>query len=133
LKIAIVGTSRDINIEERLKLIEVLSLIHRNNPNAEFISGGASGVDSIAHIYLHQLLGAPFKNYYPNKEGWEGNSERNIIIAKECDKLYCFTTRRVINMKCYHHHKTQDHQKTAGCWTLREAKNLDKETHLIII
>jgi len=133
MKIAIVGTSKITNSEEphvRQLCSEILG--HYMSPNNLIISGGADGVDQIV-LDVAKSLGLRIKEYLPNRRSWEFFKKRNIVIATECDKLYCITTK-VKTEKCYHHfRKPQDHEKTAGCWTLKKAKELGKYTKLFVI
>lgn len=133
MKIAIVGTSKITDREEqhvRQLCSEILG--HYMSPNCVIISGGAEGVDQIA-LDVAKSLGLRIKEYLPNRRSWEFFKKRNTHIANECDRLYCITTK-VKTEKCYHHFtKPQDHQKTAGCWTLKIAKELGKFTKLFVI
>lgn len=99
--------------------------------NTEIISGSASGVDSIA-VEVARSLGFTVLEYPPEGSGWEYNKKRNLIIAKECDELYCISVP-VHKKKCYHHLEPQNHEKTAGCWTLNKVKEMGKTNSLIVI
>jgi len=63
--------------------------------------------------------------------GTKANLTRNLEIANECDKLFCISIP-VHDKKCYHHNPSQDHEKTAGCWTLRKASELNKPCRLLV-
>lgn len=133
MKIAIVGSSKITDKEEphvRQLCSEILG--HYMSANNLIISGGADGVDQIA-LDVAKSLGLRIKEYLPNQRSWKFFKKRNLHIANECDKLYCITTS-VKTEKCYHHNpETQDHQRTAGCWTLQKAKELGKYTKLFVI
>ncbi len=133
MKIAIVGTSKITDKEEpHVRQLCSEILYHYMSPNNLIISGGADGVDQIV-LDVAKSLGLRIKEFLPNRRNWEFFKKRNMHIANECDKLYCITTL-VKTQKCYHHfRKPQDHQKTAGCWTLKKAKELGKYTKLFII
>lgn len=133
MKIAIVGTSKITDREEQhVRQICSAILEQYNSPNNIIISGGAEGVDQIA-LDVAKNIGFEIKEFLPNRRNWESFKKRNQHIANECDKLYCITTP-VKTIKCYHHFtKPQDHQKTAGCWTLQKAKELGKFSKLFII
>ena len=67
-----------------------------------------------------------------------GYKSRNILIAKTCDILYCIVPQRSYNIEgneifyCTHC-QTYGHPTNGGCWTLRYAKKLNKENHLVVI
>jgi hypothetical protein len=85
----------------------------------------------------------------------KGYKSRNIQIAEACDMLYCIVPRTTLdNIKsCYDgcgafdtcglplkdcnqyciHCKERGHQTNGGCWTMKYAKKLGKETHLVVI
>mgnify|MGYP000114221936 CR=1 FL=1 len=99
-----------------------------NESEVTIISGGAKGVDSIA-IEVAKGLGSYIIEYLPESYDWASFQIRNIEIAKQCDILYCISTN-IHRQKCYHHKtgEDNDHEKTAGCWTLNQAKALNKKT-----
>jgi len=74
-------------------------------------------------------------------DGAGGYKERNIMIAKTSDIVHCIVTRtypkEYSGMKfkwCYHHKPPRDdHVKSGGCWTMKEAKRRGKEISLIIV
>lgn len=133
MKLAIVGTSVDLSENEDRAIREKITLILKDYAPLEttIISGGAKGVDSIAQE-MALVLGFAVKPILPLGIGWKFNKARNIEIAEECDKLICITVP-VHTEKCYHHAKLEDHQKTAGCYTLKKAKEMNKPCELIII
>jgi len=128
--IAIVGSSKLTENEERDVRQTVSYILDRFTNNIEIISGGANGVDSIA-VEIAKSRGLRTQEYLPSSNDWVGYSLRNIQIAKECDELFCITTP-VHDKKCYHHTPEQDHQKTAGCWTMNQVLNLHKPCRLLV-
>lgn len=133
MNIAIVGTSQDLTEHEHQiigKQVEVI-LEDYDPLLTTVITGGAKGVDKIASG-VALIKGFAVKEILPLGIGWKYNKPRNIEIAKTCDKLICISTP-VKTQKCYHHIELQNHEKTAGCWTLREAKKKGKDTELIIL
>lgn len=133
MHIAIVGTSHLTNNEGknvRKICYNILKPLADIDEEIIVISGGAKGVDSIA-VEVAKELGHIIIEILPSKKDWESYKERNMKIAQECDELYCITTQTK-NEKCYHHKPKQDHQKTAGCYTSNQAKQLGKPCRLII-
>ena len=85
----------------------------------------------------------------------KGYRSRNIQIAEACDVLYCIVPKRPVLFKQpdpfhspFEHPfevqvKTKDifcihcndsgHPTNGGCWTMKYAKKLGKETHLVVI
>lgn len=126
MKIAIVGTSKLTQDESDKALSIINELLSIDDI---LISGGAKGIDSIAEATAN-FIPIPKQIHYPPRNNWIGFKERNIIIAKSCDKLYCITTNSKTE-KCYH--CQENHDRTGGCWTMKYTKGLGKPTELIII
>ncbi len=94
------------------------------------VSGGAKGVDSTAQeIALLQRFAV--KPIFPIGIGTKANLARNLEIANECDELFCISIP-VHDKKCYHHKPPQEHQKTAGCWTMNKALEMNKPCRLLV-
>ena len=114
------------------------------NQKIILVSGGAEGIDSIAEASALSL-GIPTEIYpstipknkrsAENKWGWLsdsngiGNRERNLQIAKVCDKVYSIANNSNATggtRECYHcqHVPNRDfhHIKTAGCYTAYNCK-----------
>jgi len=133
MNVAIVGTSINLTENEERDIRQFISIILKSRYSSDHttvISGGAKGVDSLA-IEVAQGLGFKTKIYHPKKQQWEYFKRRNLQIAKDCDELHCISVP-VHNNECYHHEEPEPHEKTAGCWTLNKAKELDKSTQLIV-
>jgi len=70
-----------------------------------------------------------------------GYRSRNIKIAEACDVLYCIVPKVMVgfnvvpyNRKCYCTHCGEwGHPNNGGCWTMKYAKKIGKETHLVVI
>lgn len=133
MKVAIVGTSRTLSDNEDRDARQIISMIldDYNPKTTTIISGGAKGIDTMAveiayakhfdHIVTHNPE-KPEKKYY---------LERNVKIALGCDVLFCITTP-THDKKCYHHDPIQDHEKTAGCYTMNKALLQKKNCKLIV-
>lgn len=140
IRVAVVGASKLNEDEERdayqfcgLKFNELR--VDYGIMNVTIISGGAKGIDSIAEEVAKEL-GLGTEIFKPEVEQWEddkgkiGYKTRNIKIAERCDILYCLPSNlRNKNDKCYH--CNMDHQVGGGCWTMKQAKKLKKQTFLI--
>ena len=132
MKVAIVGTSTRLSENEERDVRQYCSQIIKSYDikNTKIISGGAKGVDTIA-IEIANSLFYKTEIYHPLSNTWIGYKERNIRLASDCDELFCITTP-VHKSRCYHHFPPQEHQKTAGCFTLKHAKNFGKTTTLFV-
>lgn len=88
------------------------------------------GVDIWAEEIAYKLEIS--KEIYPAKTNcWKDYRSRNIQIAKTCDILFCIVPSHLYNY-CKHCEK-HNHPSNGGCWTMKYAKTLGKETHLVII
>ena len=133
MKIAIVGTSLNLSENQERDIRQHIGMVLQKYDveNDIIISGGAKGVDSIA-LEIAENLGFEVLPFDPIKQKWSYYRKRNIEIAEECDKLYCFTIP-VKSKKCYHHDELMDHEKTAGCYTAQKAFELNKPCQLIVV
>ena len=119
MKVATVGTTANLTEnEEQVMRQEITIVLKKYSTNTIIISGGAKGVDTIA-LDIAKDMGFKTLEYKPEKEQWEFYKKRNLQIANDCDELYCFSVS-VRKVKCYHHNAPQNHEKTAGCWTLEK-------------
>ena len=134
MKIAFVGTSIDLTDDEERDVRKFIAMILKNrysNSDDIVITGGATGVDSLAFEFARGLF-FKTKIYNPKKQQWKYFQQRNLQIAKDCDELHCISIP-VRHKRCYHHEELQEHEKTAGCWTMKKALELDKPCQLIVI
>lgn len=128
--IAIVGASKLTENEERdirQRIGIILNQLIEYNQDVKVISGGASGVDTIA-IEIAKGLGLGTIILPPKSNNWDGYRERNIQIAHNCDKLFCFPA--ILRDKPCHHCQ-QNHQQSGGCWTANFAKKLKKQVLIL--
>lgn len=141
MKIAIVGTSHAMTENEERDVQQYVAMILKDfSPKTNIIiSGGAKGVDSIA-IEVARSMEFPTVTYHPEIQEWEpkngkGYKDRNLQIAIDCDQLYCISIP-THEIACYHHknieHKLIPHEKTAGCWTMNKAIELEKMCRLLV-
>ena len=132
MNVAIVGTSHAMTENEERDVRQFVCMILKDyDPmTTTIVTGGAKGVDSTAEeIALLQHFAV--KPIFPMGVGTKANLARNVEIAKECDKLFCISIP-THDKKCYHHKPVQDHQKTAGCYTMNKALELNKPCRLLI-
>ena len=133
MKVAIVGASRLTSIEEKTArescdiLLKQMVREHGRS-NLTLVSGGASGVDTIAETTAYGL-GVKCNIHKPISRNWDGYKARNLKIAQECDIIYCFPTKLRLE-PCYHC-GVHDHERSGGCWTVKQAKTLKKEGHIV--
>jgi hypothetical protein len=107
------------------------------------VSGGChlGGIDAWA-IEIAKEDGKEWEEFLPRNLSWErGYKERNLKIAKACDKCVCITVKTLPDTyggmrfsHCYHCGTPSGHHvKSGGCWTMKKAKEMGKETQLIVI
>lgn len=132
MKVAIVGTTANLSENELQVMKQEITIVLKKYPlDTIIISGGAKGVDTMA-LEVAKEMNFKTQEYKPEKENWEFYKKRNLQIANDCDELYCFSVG-VRKVKCYHHNSPQNHEKTAGCYTLEQAAQLIKPCTLIIL
>lgn len=97
------------------------------------------GIDIWA-IEEAEKLGLKTIEYKPKIQRWNGGyKERNIKIAKASELVVCITLRRLpkkydgMRFDLCYHCGTKNHVKSGGCWTMKYAKNLGKQTRLVIL
>jgi len=95
MKIAIVGTTISLSENEERDMRQYISLVLKKyDANKDVIvSGGAKGVDTMS-IEIAEGLGFQTIVYPPEGEEWKFYKKRNLEIANNCDKLYCFPVHR---------------------------------------
>jgi hypothetical protein len=94
-------------------------------------------------IYAEEVateLGLETRIFPPKNLNWStGYKPRNLQIARESDVVYCITVKdyppNYAGMRfsyCYHC-GTNDHIKSGGCWTVKEAIKMGKKGEVIVI
>lgn len=141
-KLGIVGSegAKFTPATEALARVAIRNLIGKHRAGI-VISGGChlGGIDKWA-IEEAQKLKVGVIEYLPKTLRWEGGyKDRNLLIARNSDRVYCITVKELppsyVGMRfrlCYHCGKT-DHVKSGGCWTVKKAKVMGKQTGIIII
>ena len=133
MQVAIVGTSHAMTENEERDVQQFIAMILKDfDPKTTtIISGGAKGVDTMAQEGA-LLQGFAVKPIFPMGFGKEANLARNRQIAEECDQLFCISIP-MHDKACYHHKPVRDdHQKTAGCYTMNKALEMNKTCRLLI-
>lgn len=142
MRIGIVGVeqaklTRDTEAEAR-------RIIRRLIDGADLVVSGEchlGGIDIIAHEEADEA-GIPFLPCPPKTLRWSGGyKERNLKIARESDKVICIAVADYPPeypyerfKSCYHHTPPRtDHCKSGGCWTVKEAARMGKQTEVIVI
>lgn len=121
MKIGIVGSSKVQVNEKSIRFVEDIVIDYPID--TVFVSGGASGIDEIVEMVC-MVVDRKIIIHKPKTKDWEGYKERNLLIAKDCDKVISIALpfkEDGIQKYCYHC-KSKRHQKTAGCWTAMKCK-----------
>ena len=133
MKIAIVGSSHLTGEEEEdarksCGLVLTQMIEDYGSDSLVLISGGASGVDTIAEV-VASGLGIKCDIHRPVEQNWDAYKVRNIKIAEDCDIIYCFPTK--VRLEPCYHCNAKDHERSGGCYTAKHAKLLKKEVHVV--
>lgn len=110
--------------------------------DAELVISGhchLGGIDIWA-IEEAKKLGIPTVEYPPAILQWSGGyRERNLQIARASDIVVCITIKEFPAdytgkrfVYCYHC-KTDTHIKSGGCWTVKKAELIGKETFVLAV
>lgn len=146
MKVGFVGASAGkltpAQSEEIAGDIALFILIHSKWHEEKIIvvSGGSpkGGTDSFAET-IAERYNMPTEIFRPHKdhEHWQcddslcyGYKARNIDIARSVDILYAFASKHDTTY-CYHC-KLDAHIPSGGCFTLKKARELGKDAHLIL-
>ena len=128
--IVIVGASKiPIDKEQRARLL-VEDIVNDMSSADIVISGGATGVDSIA-IECAIQAGTSYKVYKPLFQSWKWFKKRNIAMAEISQMLYYLPIKDV-DERCYHCNMN-GHRKSGACWTAMYARGIGKSIHQIVI
>ena len=105
------------------------------------ISGGChlGGIDIWA-VEEARKLGLEVVEHRPKILAWEGGyKQRNLRIAKDSDMVICITLKKLpesyqgMTFKLCYHCGTDEHVKSGGCWTVKQAKKMGKEGYILVI
>lgn len=118
------------------------ALINNLILGANAVGSGESplgGIDAWTHELADELR-VPFTPFPPKANSWEGGYKaRNLAMAEWGDETVCITVDRLPDTytgmrfkSCYHCNK-DDHVKSGGCWTMKQAKIRGKQTRLFVI
>lgn len=119
--------------------------IRRVIAGAQLVVSGHSplgGIDWWA-IEEAEKLGIPTREYPPAKQTWEGGyKQRNLQIAHSSDLVVCITVKTLpesyrgmrFPAGCYHcGTPSTHHQKSGGCWTMKQAAKVGRRTELVVV
>lgn len=136
LRIGIVGSS-GIPFDSKTARQAIENIFARYSKHQQngwqliIVSGGAKGADKIGE-FMAQEHGLQTEIYAPTVYAWDGEGgfkERNLKIAKACDKVYSIAKKGgTFGEMCYHCSKKgldSNHFKTAGCWTAHRCKEFE--------
>ena len=87
--------------------------------------------EGLDEVVTHDALVNMYHPHYWKLKTKKGYRTRNIQVAETFNIGYCIVP---YNPKAYcKHHKQYGHPSNGGCWTIKYAEKLGKETHLVLI
>jgi len=140
MRIGIVGSeaakfTSDTEAKARQTIRSLLS-------HGDIVVSGAchlGGIDIWA-VEEAKSLGLEYEEFPPARRSWEGGyKQRNLKIAQNSDKVVCITVKELppnydgMRFKLCYHCGTNEHVKSGGCWTVKEAKKMGKPGEVIIV
>jgi|SRR6185312_8206212 len=129
--IAIVGTSKLTDDELDKVCCHIETIVRRLGDNDKIITGDAEGVDHAVRLWTPRSKLIVEKAETKQWNAVDGFKARNIRIAQKADKVISISTKIKLE-RCYHC-DIPNHERTGGCWTMKQGKKLNKETELIIV
>ena len=140
--VGIVGSeaAKFTNVTEESARLAIRNILN-STPATGCCSGEChlGGIDQWAREEAERM-GIPFTPYAPAKQQWEGGyKQRNLQIARASDVCVCISVSELPEgykgmrfAHCYHC-KANDHVKSGGCWTVKQAVKMGKQGILYII
>lgn len=146
MKIGIVGSeAAKFTSETQQAARQVIRRLFQGLDYQDLVVSGhchLGGIDIWA-IEEAQAAGIPTHEYPPARRAWEGGyKQRNLQIAEASDMVVCITVKELpaayagmrFPQGCYHCKTPASHHvKSGGCWTLRQAEKMGKQTRLEVI
>lgn len=127
---------------------EAIRALIRKYRAVEVTSGACplGGIDEWS-IEEARALGVATDEFPPTVHEWMpavgiGYKERNLQIAGYNDVVACITVKELpqdylldggMRFDSCYHCGTSDHVKSGGCWTMKAAKRMGKQTELVVI
>lgn len=142
MRIGIVGSegAKFTTATEALARQAIRDLI-TGTPCEAVVSGGChlGGIDIWA-VEEATKLGIPVVEYKPQHLRWEGGyKQRNLLIAFNSDHVVCFTIKTLpstytgMKFKLCYHCQTDEHVKSGGCWTVKQALRMGKTGAVVVL
>lgn len=124
----------------RKAALAVIEALVKNPQVTEVVSGKChlGGIDVWA-IEIAKKLGKKTTEYPAKVRNWEGFKKRNLQIVDRSDMVYCIVVDNLpdsysgMTFKLCYHCGKKDHQKSGGCWTMKQAIKKGKIGELIIV
>lgn len=145
MKLGIVGSeAAKFTPETRRKArAEIQRLLAEYAPTLVVSGHSPLGGIDIWAVQEAQRAGIPVVEYPPACRSWQdGYRPRNLQIAEASDVVVCITLKRLpdgfrgmrFERGCYHcGTPPEDHVKSGGCWTMKQANRLGKSSELLVI
>lgn len=109
---------------------------------AELVVSGACHLGGIDKWAIEEATkqGIPTQEFPPKTLKWEGGyKQRNLQIVDAADTVICVTVKQLPEgykgmrfSKCYHCN-TDEHVKSGGCWTMKQAMRQGKQGILVVV
>ena len=145
MKLGVVGAEEaKFTDATRAQAQNALWTIYRRVQPEEVISGACplGGIDIWA-VEIAREMDIPVREFPPKVNSWRyGYMPRNLLIARHSDAVVCIALRELppgwtgmtFPQGCYHHDPpATDHVKGGGCWTMKQAARMGKQTRLVIL
>jgi len=120
-----------LSSEERDKAMQtIVKLAEKyDNPKLLTVHSPNGGVNALVEMYVQiNKISHQYYDYGRSIIDWK---EANLQLVEECDILFSITTK-IKNKQC-HHCLDHTHEATGACYPLKLAKQMGKQTKLIIL
>lgn len=140
MRVGIVGSEAakfTPDTEQRARVL-IRSLL---SPGDVVVSGKChlGGIDIWA-VEEAQAMGLEIVEHAPKVHNWfQGYMPRNLKIADDSEIVHCITLKELpstytgMRFKLCYHCGTDEHVKSGGCWTVKQAKRMGKRGMVHVI
>ncbi len=120
---------------------EAITVIRRLLRRASKVVSGACHLGGIDRWAADEATKAGIEvvEHAPTALNWPAYRERNLRIVEDADEVVCITVRelpegyRGMRFDHCYHCRTDEHVKSGGCWTVKQAIRAGKVGRVVVV